>query len=192
VKAVVSYVELLVALAIATVLAGLSVPLTAQTIDNGRARQGAAYLEGRFRMARQQAASEARSVGLVFDFDVVDEAWTIRVCRDGNGNGLRRADMAAGVDTCPGQPLAISGLFPGVHLAIDPLLPGPDGDPPSTSAVRFGTSGILSFSPDGDCTAGTLFIRSQGGAQYAIRVANMAGRMRLLHFNVGTRQWDAV
>jgi hypothetical protein len=76
-----------------------------------------------------------------------------------------------------------------VEVAVDGHLPGPDGTPSSTDAVKFGSADIASFSPDGTATAGTLFLRSKHGVQYAVRVAGVTGRTRILRYDPAARAW---
>ena len=87
-------VDLVMALAVIVLLGGLVMPATATVIDASRARHAAGFMATHFRLARLQALARTRTVGLVFD--LVNGQWTFRVCSDGNGNGLRRADLAAG------------------------------------------------------------------------------------------------
>ena len=181
-----SYVELVIVMALLAVLTGMATPITAQVIDAGKARQAAGFIAARFRMARQLAVVRTASIGLVFD--LVNGRWTFRVCQDGNKNGIRRADVG-GVDKCFEGPYDIAAMFPGVSIAIDGTLPGPEGDPSSFDPVRFGVSDIASFSYSGSCTAGTLYLRSARRNQYAVRVGNVSGRTRLLKFDPGTRKW---
>ena len=181
-----SYVEVAIVMALLALLAGLATPTAAQAIDAGRARQAAGFIAARFRMARQLAVVRTAAIGLVFD--LVGGRWTFRVCQDGNKNGIRRADVG-GVDACAEGPYDIETMFPGVSIAIDGSLPGPEGEPPSSDPVRFGRSNIASFSYSGSCTAGTLYLQSARRQHYAVRVGNVSGRTRLLKFDPGTRKW---
>jgi hypothetical protein len=180
-------VEVIIALVLAITLAGLALPATASALDDGRARQAAGFAAGELRDAKQQAVMRGASVGLAFD--LAGTRWTYRRCVDGNANGVRRADMKIGKDRCA-DPIDVSALFPGVSVAIDPTIRGPDDDPPSADPVRFGASNLASFSPAGSCSAGTLFLRSARGVQFAVRVAGVTGRMRVLRYNPGTRKWS--
>jgi prepilin-type N-terminal cleavage/methylation domain-containing protein len=181
-----SFIELLLVLAIVVTLAAVAAPLTARSIDASRARQAAGFVAARLRLARQQAVFRTTSIGLVFD----DRGgrWTFEVCGDGNGNGLRRAEIASAVDRCVEGPYDIAQLFPGARVGIDESIPGPEGDPASADAVRFGRSNIASFSPAGTGSAGTIFIRS-AATQYAVRVAGATGRLRTLRFDPASRRW---
>ena len=171
-------IELLIAMIVVVALGAISLPRAAIVVDAGRARQAAVCVGSRFRLARQQAVTLGKNVGVVFDFAA--GRWLLRVCRDGTGDGLRRADIQSGSDPCPEGPHSLGDMFPGVDIGVDPQLRGPAGEPGSADPVRFGSSDLVSFSPIGSCTAGSLFLRSRGGAQYAVRIAGVTGRLRVL------------
>jgi len=181
-------VELLLVLMAASVLLSVAVPITATTIDAGRARHAAGFVATRFRLARQQAVARTTSVGLVFDR--VNGRWLVRVCADGNGNGVRRAEILSGPDRCLEGPHDIESMFPGIQVAVDSTLQGPGGEPPSGDAVRFGRGDIASFSASGSCTAGSVFLRSKQQVQYAIRVFGVTGRTRILRDNPVGGVWE--
>ena len=183
-----SLIELLLVLAAATTLASLALPLTSVSTDASKARQAASFVATRLRLARQQAVARTTTVGLVFD--MVNGRWSVRVCADGNSNGVRRADIGSGVDRCLEGPHDLETMFPGVRVAVDGSLEGPAGEPPSPDAIRFGASDIASFSSSGSCTAGSLFLRSSHGVQYAVRVAGVTGRTRVLRYNAPAGSWD--
>jgi type II secretory pathway pseudopilin PulG len=182
-----SIVELLVVLVVVASLAAMAAPSTANAMDAGRARQAAGFLASRLRLAKQQAVLHTASVGLVFD--VVNTRWIFRVCADGNGNGLRRSEIVKGQDTCLEGPIDLGQLYPGVTVAVDSTLRGPDGEAGSADPVRLGASDLASFSASGSCTAGSVFLRSAKGEQYVVRIAGTNGRLRILHYDRGTRAW---
>jgi type II secretory pathway pseudopilin PulG len=182
-----TFIELIVALAVVAMLAGVTTPMAASVIDAGRVRQAAGFVAARLRLAREQAASGSTSVALVFD--TANGRSSFRVCLDGNGNGLRRTEIDAGQDPCPEGPYDLDVLFPGVSIAVDATLRGPDGEAGSPDAVRFGRGDMASVSPTGTGTAGSLFLRSRAGLQYVIRVAGVTGRTRVLRYDAATRGW---
>jgi prepilin-type N-terminal cleavage/methylation domain-containing protein len=169
----VSLLELLIVVTVALILAGFALPTTAAAIDEGRGRQAAAFVAGRLRDAKQQAVTRTAAAGLVFDF--TGGRWTFR--------------LRVNKDTCVDGPVDVAGLFPGVSVAVDGSIRGPEGDAPSSDPVRFGASDLASFSPSGGCTAGSIFIRSARGAQYAVRVAGVTGRLRVLRYDAAARTW---
>jgi hypothetical protein len=146
-------------------------------------------MASRFRAARQHAAVASASTAIVFSQRDGDGPWLFDVCVDDNGNGVRRTEIADGTDECPEQALDLARMFRGVRVAVDPALPGPDGDAGTADPVRFGSSDMASFSPSGSGTGGTVFLRSSTGLQYAVRVGNMTGRTRVLRFDPGRRVW---
>jgi len=182
-------VDVIVALALVLILGGLAVPVTARAVEAGRARHAAGFLAAMFRDARQRAALEGRSTGLVFD--ETPSGWLIRRCTDGNANGLHRSEIDSRVDRCPGAPFRIADQFRDVQFAVDPTLRGPDGDPPSSDAVRLGRSDMASFSPDGNGTPGTVFLRAADGTQYCVRLGGISSRTRVLRYDPGTRTWSS-
>lgn len=180
-------IEVLIALAIVATVTAIGAPVAASVTDASRARHAAAFVNSRFRLARQDALSHGVSVGVVFDQK--GSSWTLRVCRDGNRNGIRRADISSGDDPCIDGPYALGDVVPQVQVAVDPTLKGPSGEAASPDPVRFGISNIASFSPLGSCTAGTLFLRSTGGAQFAVRIAGITGRSRVLRYDSPKSGW---
>ena len=103
-----SLIDVLLVLAIVATVTGISVPVSGTVVDAGRARQAAAFVSSRFRLARIEALNKAANVGVVFD--LVSDRWSIRICRDGNRNGLRRADIGSGIDPCTDGPHHFSAL----------------------------------------------------------------------------------
>lgn len=185
-----SFAEVVLVMAIVATTATAAVPISASAIDAGRARQAAAFAAARLRYAQQHAVTRSAATGLLFD--QVGDHWVFRVCADGNGNGLRRADVTSGKDTCPEGPVDLNALFPGVGVGVDGTIRGPDGDPPTSDPVRFGASNLASFSPTGGCTAGSLYLRSTKGVQYAVRVAGVTGRTRVLRYDAAAGNWRDV
>jgi Tfp pilus assembly protein FimT len=182
-----SIVDLTMGLALLSTIASLAVPHASAAVDANRARQAAEYAASQFRLARQQAVARSSSTGLVFDF--LNGRWTYRVCTDGNANGVRRTDIGSGRDACPGATVDLEAMFPGIQVAVDSTLRGPDGDAPSPDPVRFGSSDLASFSPAGTCTAGSLFLRSAKGAQFVVRMSGVTGRLRIMRYDEGARAW---
>lgn len=179
--------ELVLVSGLVLMTAAIAMPATSTARDEGRARQAAAFAAARLREAKHQAVSRSASAGLVFD--LVDGRWMFRLCVDGNANGLRRSDLRDGRDSCVDGAVDLATLFPGAAVQADGAVRGPDGDPPSTDPVRFGTSSIASFSPAGSCTAGSLFVRSARGTQYVVRIAGVTGRLRILRYDAASAAW---
>ena len=168
-------------------MAGAAAPGASAAIDSHRVTQAAALVASRLRSAKQLAVFQGRSVGLVFD--QIGGRWTFRICADGNANGLRRADIDSGSDACTDGPFDLERMFPGVRVQSDAGIRGPDGEPGSSDAVRLGRSDLASFSSDGGCTPGSVFLRSASGNQWVVRIAGVTGRTRVLRYDAPAHLW---
>ena len=178
-------VDLLLATTMIALLAGMATPLTIRATDAGRVRAAAGYLAGRLRLARVQAVRTGAATAILFD---ATDDWSFRLCRDGNGNGVRRADVDSGDDACAPRE-RLGDRFAGVSLALDPAVPDLDAVTGRLDGVRFGRSAMASCSPVGHCTPGSLYLQSAGAIHYAVRVSAMAGRTRFLRFDPGASAW---
>lgn len=181
-----SLLEMLVTVALLATVTATGAPAVIHARDAQDGRQAATYLVGQFRLARQQAVLAGRHIGFVFDRS--GEAWVFRRCEDQDGDGLLRLDLAAGIDTCEGEARSIDAWYP--RTTIDRASTVPDLSGQMTgAAVAFGASGIASFSPLGSSSSGSVTVMTRGGRHYAVRVAGVTGRIRVVRFSVETRRW---
>ena len=105
---------------------------------------------------------------------------------DGNRNGVLARDIARGIDLPITANERLDYHFSGIEFGIQPNVTGIDPGPFNTSdPIQIGSSTLLSFSPTGSSTSGTLFIRGLRGNQFAVRVLGATGRTRILEFNFG-------
>ena len=168
------------AVATACVLAAATVPQLTTGVERARASGAARYLAGRLALARSQAVG--RSANVAVAFAAVGSTFTVAMYADGNGNGVRTADISAGVDPLIEKAVRLSDLFPRVVLSLN--------DPSDTSAPN--TSALMSFSPIGTASSRTLYLRGADGSRYAVRVLGATGRTRVLRYVASTRTWAEV
>ncbi len=188
-----SLVELLVVTAMLATGAAWTLPVLTHAADAAEAAAAARYLSGLVARARFEAARRNRSVALCF---VVGNSEPIfRLVVDGDGDGVGAADIAAGIDTALEASARLSDHFGGARFAIAGDLPAIDGTGTLTAfdaPIHLGASAQVSFSPLGTASSGTLYIASRRGVQYAVRVAGVTGRVRVLRYERGARQWQGV
>jgi hypothetical protein len=181
-------IELLFVLALGVTLAGIAMPLTSEAVEETRVAGAVRNFATRIGGMRIDALKRSTCIGMRFQRATADD-YSFELFVDGNGNGVRSADISAGIDTRAGSTQRLSDQFPGVAFG---LLPGiPDADSQSgtgTDGVRIGAARILTMSPDGSSSSGTLYIHGKR-SQYAIRVLGATGRARVLYFHPGKRQW---
>lgn len=180
-------VELLLALSVAAVVAGVAIPVSTAALDELQTAAAARYVAGLVMSGRMDALKRARSVAL--RFEPAGEDYTFASFVDGNGNGIRSADIRAGEDPLLRPPQRLADNFGGVRFGLRADIPDADGlRGGSTDGVRIGASRLLATSPDGTATSGTLYLRGRR-AQYAVRVLGATGRTRVLKFDPGVGAW---
>jgi len=179
-------IDLLLAMTTMATLAGLVVPLASGAVDDLRAAGGARHMAARIATIRLDAVRRATTVSLRFERQGTDYAFTTFL--DGNGNGVRAADIATGLDRPLGIADRLRNHFPGVSFGLLPGVPDLDGGMASTEGVRIGATPFLSTAPNGSCTSGTLYVHGRR-RQYAIRILGATGRVRLFAFENGARRW---
>ena len=179
--------ELLFAIAIGVTLAGIAVPLTTTTLDHIRTASAARYMSGRLASLRMEAIR--RSTAVALRFEPAGKDYVYAVFEDRNGNGVRTADIQAGIDRRISSYEQVGHKFAGVRFALPAGIPDADGIvTASEDGVRIGVSRILTMTPEGSCTAGTLYLAGRRG-QYAVRALGATGRTRVLQFDPGASTW---
>ena len=186
-----SLVELLVVLALVLLLCGAGMPTLLAARDDVRADGAASFLASELRGARMEALRRNAQVAVRFEVDGDDYLLAFYV--DGNGNGVRSADIASGIDALLRPRERLGRQFPGVGFGFEDDVPDLDGVEwtETASPIRFGSSRMVSFSPTGTSSSGTVYLRGRGHRQLAVRVLGGTGRIRSWLFNFRTRQWSS-
>jgi type II secretory pathway pseudopilin PulG len=181
-------IEVAAATSIVACLAAIAVPALSAGRDTlttaGAARHVAALVE----RTRSQAVQSVEYTAIQFAGAAASPA--IVTIADGNRNGVRTGDITRGIDMPLGPVTRLEDQFPGARFGlVSGVTDVDDGTPLSGSGIRLSGGALLSFSPNGTCTTGTLYVRGRGRDQYAIRVLGATGRVRLLRFSPDTRSW---
>jgi len=172
-------IEVLFVTALITIVSAMAVPQSLVTLDRTRAAAATRYLASRMAMARSHAVMRSAHVALRFDEST--SGVTFQMFADGNRNGVRTSDITSGVDHPLGTPASLTDLFPGVAIAVSDEV---GGDP-----IRIGSSNLLSFTPLGTATSGSIYVRGRDGSQFAIRVLGVTGRARVQRYVPRARAW---
>lgn len=178
----------MVAALILTVSA-VAMPGITATIDDSRAIGAARYLSTRLQLARMAAVARSADVGLKFVESGDGYSYTTYV--DANGNGVRTVDIDHGIDTVLQPAERLRDLFYGVDFGVRENLPAvdPGGKPPGPDPIKLGAANILTFTPIGTSSSGSLYILGRSGAQYVIRIFGESGKTRVLKFDVRAKKW---
>ena len=144
--------------------------------------------------SRWKALNERRYAGIVFS--VQNGIYQAAFHVDGNENGIRTADVREGIDPLIEPPIRLTrgsgDMHAGILSSTIPQIPPRSGviDQPD-DPVKFGRSDIVSFSPMGDSSSGTLYLACVSQKQmYAIVVFGPTARMNIWRFS--NYQWQMV
>jgi hypothetical protein len=88
------------------------------------------------------------------------------------------------VDLPVDAPVRLFELFPGVAIGVSPTTPTDD-------PISIGGSDILSFTPSGTSSSGTIYIAGRDGTQWAVRVLGATARTRVLRYIAEEDTWIA-
>lgn len=179
--------ELLFVVAFTAAVLAWAMPLTAGAIDDHRTGMAARYLAARIRNARTDAVKRSAAVALKFEAAADDPGFACY--RDGNGDGVRTADIQSGRDLVVHPVERLRDNFTGVRFGFLDGVPNADGAAPSSAdGITMGAARILTLSPDGTATSGTLYLRGSR-SQYAVRVYGATGRTRVLQYRRRAGTW---
>jgi hypothetical protein len=154
-------------------------------------RSAAAEVGAALYRARMYAITQGVNVGLKYRIRNGRAEWAIY--GDGNGNGVRSADIASGVDRSIGALVIWSrdDVRPGIMR--DASIPDPDGSGRLSGNVddpiRFNRSDICSFSPLGESTPGSIYLWDGHDRMAVVRVYGRTGKIRTLYYRRGDRRW---
>jgi type II secretory pathway pseudopilin PulG len=175
--------------AIVGILLAVAVPSLLRAHDTAEAAGAARYVASVFARVRFDAARRQRTMAVRFARAAPP---TFVIVADGDGDGVAAADVAAGIDPVLGPPDRLEDHFRRARFGIATTMPAIDESrtlTPSDDPIRFGTSDHWSVSALGTATSGTVYIASAGGAQFAVRIAGVTGRARVLYFDRGGATW---
>lgn len=181
-----SLVEVLFALSLAMAAAGAAVPAALEVNRAMKLRAAAAFVSGYLQHARLDALRRSRSVGVRFRSAGGD--WILGSYADGNGNGIRAADIDSGIDAVVDEESAFAARCPSVRIARLEGVPDVNGVA-GGGAIRFGSSDIATFDADGSSSSGSLYI-TDGRTQIAVTVTPATGRIRLRRWDPRLRVWE--
>jgi len=175
--------EALVVLLILAVLCTCGFAAMGRVMVQSSARTIAVTFEALVAKVQTRAIQTRRYSGLVFE--ETDRGVEARPYRDGNWNGITRADIAAGRDTPLGPAVLLKGEAARIGVPEN-LTRDPAGAPLGPGdAVRFGRGDILSFGPTGTATPGSLYVACGPEEAWAFRVCGLNGRVRVYWWRNG-------
>lgn len=185
-------VELVAVLTIVVTVTALVAPGVFELSAAQAVRSGAGEVRSMLVQARALALARGRYVGVKFRKNGSRYEWALY--GDGNGNGIRTAEINSGVD----KPLGIT--IPWHRNDVLPAImkgsPVPDpGDPRKNldsldDPIRFNASDICSFSPIGESTPGSVYLWDGHNRMAVVRVLGRTAKVRTLYYRRGEKEWE--
>ncbi|NIM01081.1 MAG: hypothetical protein GTN89_09270 [Acidobacteria bacterium] len=187
-----SLLEALVALVLTGILVSWSAALAGRVVADAHTAAAAREFAVLFQALRWRSVSENRHVGLFFE--PAGETWRWWEVADGNGNGLRTAEVRDGVDFKTSGPHRVSTAHRGVRLGFPPggaipPIPPDRGVLGGVDPVRFGRADLISFSPRGRASSGTLYLTDGQHRLYGVRLFGVGMRVRVWRWDEREMQW---
>jgi hypothetical protein len=158
-----------------------------------RTAAGARELAMTFHALRWRSVAQNRYHGLFFERG--ENGWRWFVVRDGNGNGLRTSEVRSGTDETISGPHRLENIDGGIGLGFPARGPIPK-IPPGRGVienlddpVKFGRSDLVSFSPRGSSSSGTLYISDGRNKLCGVVLFGPTVRVRVWRYDIRERQW---
>jgi hypothetical protein len=187
-------ISALVVLAVAALLAASGTLAVRRQISRQQPVAAARRFASELRLRRSEAIARARRQGLVFE-EMAGE-WLVSLHEDGDGDGLRADDRRRGRDPLREGPMVFErrygALGPGFLPALEELSSPPPSSRPLgdlSDPVRFGRGDVVSFSPRGSATPGTLYLHDGDLRQLAVVVHGGSSRVRIWEWLSSEDRW---
>ena len=184
-------IELLIVIAILSALMLLAVPAIQSGASEVAMRGAAQSAASTFVRARLLAVQSSRETAVRIESDA--SGYRLLIYQDGNGNGVRTAEIASGRDRL--VPAGAVWNRNDIRIGIFGDAPVPDPSNPrvplarTSDPVRFNNSNLCSFSPFGESTPGSLYLTDNRRRMAVIRVASQFARVHVLYFTKGDTAW---
>jgi Tfp pilus assembly protein FimT len=181
---------LLPAIALVALVSATTIPVVAGTMEHERVRIAAHYVGARLMHAQLEALR--RGVFVAIRVELGDRDAVLQVFADGNGNGVRTRDIEQGIDRPIGPADSIGAHASGVTLRLNQRVLDAGGTAwldAGSDPLRIGSSTLISCSPTGSLTSGTLYVSAARGPQAAVRITGTTGRVRVLTYDAASVSW---
>jgi len=187
-----SAIDALVALVLLGILVSWSAAIAGRVVADAHTAAAAREFAVLFQALRWKSVNENRNTGLFFEPS--GTTWHWWEVRDGNGNGLRTAEVRNGTDIKHSGPHRVETTHRGVRLGFlagqsVPAIPPQNGVLGGTDPIRFGPSNLISFSPSGRSSSGTLFLTDGRRRLYGVRLYGATTRIRVWRWDDREMRW---
>jgi len=172
--------------------AAVSTPALLAALSRGRVVTAARELSQDMARLRSDAIASRRSVAMRLTWS--QGRYVYAFYADGDGDGVRSDDIASGLDPLIGPGRDLASRYEGVDfglldVAIPEVPPGGGTLAATSDPVRFGRSDIITFTPHGTSSSGTLYVSDGAGVVAAVVLFGGTGRIRTWRFDRELWAW---
>jgi len=181
-----SLMEAALVLFLVALLVAATTPALVAALSRGRVAAAARELAQEMARLRSEAIVSRRNAAMRLTWS--QGRYVYAFFADGDGDGVRAEDIASGRDVLLGSPRDLTSRYEGVDFGlldvpIPQVPPNPGTLPPASDPVRFGRSDIITFTPHGTSSSGTLYVSDGTSAVAAVVLFGGTGRIRIWRFD---------
>jgi len=187
-----SLVEAALAMALLGIMLSIGWPALLSALLRYRAMAAAREMAGEMARLRAEAIASRRRVAVRFT-RTATRTW-YAFYADGDGDGVRADDIASGRDPLLAPQRDLPSRYDGIDFglldaSIPEVPPGGTVLAPGSDPVRFGASDIVTFTPEGTASSGTLYVSDGRDTVFAVVLYGRTGRIRTWRFDRGAWRW---
>lgn len=188
----ISITELLAVIAVSGILTAIGVSSLDDARRSAAMTRSVAQVHGLLVRCRAVAVLRSRPCAVVFDRQS-DGSWCCFVAEDGDGDGVRRVDIADGTDLVVDGMIVINAGGAGPGILADGSVPDPSGrgrlggdlgDP-----IRAGLGNIITFSSNGTARPSSVYFTDHSRRMVVLRIYGGTGRINRLRWQRGWSKW---
>jgi len=167
-------------------------PALFAALSRGRVTTAARELGQEMARLRSEAIAARRDVAIRLNWS--GGRYVYAFYADGDGDGVRSDDIAAGRDPLIGAARDLPSRYEGIDFSlpdtsIPEIPPGTGVLTPGSDPVRFGRSDIITFTPRGTSSSGTLYLSDGSSTVAGVVLYGGTGRIRIWRFDRDRWSW---
>ena len=182
-----SLLELMIVMALCGCLALFAADALRQWTQTEQERMVIQRFTALITRVRYLAVREGVHTGIFPLGDGSEKRLRVRLCRDGNGNGLRRREIESGVDPCETRPYDLfldDRVFPGFLPGNIPEIPPGRGRMDKGDPIRWGSPRAIICNPWGLCTSSrTCWVAPRRPAMVCVKIIGHLGEYETWRFH---------
>lgn len=194
-----TFVELAVVLGLFSLGTGFLWPKISDLMAATELRIATSEVAAAFYEARLYSLRHSTNVAVRFEAagsaGAEEGAVSWSLFRDGDNDGVLKPDILAGIDPLVRGGRRLEHFGSRIRFGFPPgQAPTEIGDPGRRiprldDPLRFGNSGMASFSPLGKASPGTAYITDGKSQLMAIRIGNLSGKVTIWSYDPAIQRW---